>query len=96
MILNLFKNSFFLKSSLGEFAQNKIKETIDDLSGEASLSADRITAIKYIISSIGEPLIKDKLESMYLKKIGKAEKLRILEVVFVTYFYLFNNSKFIL
>ncbi len=78
-IYSLFKNSFFLKSSLGEFAQNKIKETIDDLSGEASLSADRITAIKYIISSIGEPLIKDKLESMYLKKIGKAEKLRILE-----------------
>jgi hypothetical protein len=38
-----------------------------------------ITEIKYIISSIGEPLIKDKLDGMYSKKIDKAEKLRILD-----------------
>lgn len=78
-IYSLFKNSFFLKSSLGEFAQNKIKEVINDLSKEFSLSAERLSEIKYIISSIGEPLIKDKLDGMYSKKIDKAEKLRILD-----------------
>lgn len=78
-IYSLYKNSFFLKSSLGEFAQNKIKKTIDDLNGEDFLPAERIAEIEYIISSIGEPLIKDKLESMYLKKIGKVEKLRMLD-----------------
>lgn len=78
-IYSLFKNSFFLKSSLGEFAQNKIKGVINDLSGEFSLSAERLAEIKYIISSIGEPLIKDKLDGMYLKKIDKVEKLKILD-----------------
>lgn len=65
----LFKHSFFIDSTTGEFANKKIKGVVRDLSEktkEEILSINgRNEEIKYIIDNIGEPVIKRKLEEMY-------------------------------
>lgn len=69
-ILDIYKQNFFLTSTFGEFAKGKITDVIEMLSkGEEyrNLSKDKKNEIKFIIDSIGEPLIKNKLEKMYLE-----------------------------
>lgn len=69
-ILDIYKQNFFLTSTFGEFAKEKITGVIEILSkGEEyrSLSKDKKNEIKFIIDSIGETLIKNKLERMYLE-----------------------------
>lgn len=68
-IHTLFRYSFFLESTIGEFASKKIKEVIEDLTyktrEELEKDTKRKEEIEYIISIIGEPIIKRKLELMY-------------------------------
>lgn len=70
-ILDIYKENFFLTSTFGEFAKGKITNVIELLSkGETEymkLSENKKNEIKFIINSVGEPLIKNKLERMYLK-----------------------------
>lgn len=69
-ILDIYKENFFLTSTFGEFAKGKITNVIELLSkGEneyIKLSEDKKNEIKFIINSVGEPLIKNKLKKMYL------------------------------
>ncbi len=70
----LLKHSFFMDSTIGEFANKRIKDVARDLSGDIKkLSEDRKKEIKYTINNIGEPVIKRKLEDMYNKKIEHTE-----------------------
>lgn len=70
-IYDLFKDNFLLESCFGEFSRKKIKKVIDLLSKnkEDKYNTEEIekniTEIEFIIDSIGEPLIKNKLEKMY-------------------------------
>lgn len=70
-ILDIYKQNFFLTSTFGEFAKGKITNVIELLSkGEneyIKLSEDKKNEIKFIINSVGEPLIKNKLERMYFE-----------------------------
>ena len=70
-ILDIYKENFFLTSTFGEFAKGKITNVIELLSkGEneyIKLSEDKKNEIKFIINSVGEPLIKNKLKKMYLE-----------------------------
>jgi predicted ATP-dependent endonuclease of OLD family len=71
-IHTLFKNSFFVTSTFGEFAKNKIKDVINHIeNGEIEENKEMID---YIISIVGEPLIKTKLENM-----SKEEKIKELQ-----------------
>lgn len=81
-IHTILSNEFFIKSTIGEFSRIKIQKSIeymmkykkysnkevDDISNEflkPDLS-ERKKEIKYIIDIIGEPLIKRKLEGLFL------------------------------
>lgn len=70
-IYDLFKDNFLLESCFGEFSRKKIKKVIDLLTKnkEDKYNTEEIekniTEIEFIIDSIGEPLIKNKLEKMY-------------------------------
>ncbi len=69
-IFDLYSKAFFVESSFGEFAKGKIKNVVKDLTpnekGEYSdLSKERIKEIEYVLNSIGEPLVKNKLKKMY-------------------------------
>lgn len=70
-IYDLFKDNFLLESCFGEFSRKKIKKVIDLLSKdkEDKYSTEEIEKniieIEFIIDSIGEPLIKNRLDKMY-------------------------------
>lgn len=70
-IHTLLTNSFFMDSTIGEFANQKIKNVVRDLSEKSKeeiLNSDgRKKEIEYIIDNIGEPVIKRKLQTMYRK-----------------------------
>ncbi|MEI2341379.1 AAA family ATPase, partial [Priestia megaterium] len=75
-IHSLLMNNFFMSSTLGQLSETKITELIENLNGVGSTSKNTIkerktyTAeeIKATIEVIGEPIIKNKLKSMYLNK----------------------------
>lgn len=78
-IYKLFDDSFFLgkKGAVGEFARITINSIFKDLNDalekssiENGLKKDRI---KFIIDSIGEPIIKNRLNDMY-KKVFSEDK----------------------
>lgn len=70
-IYDLFKDNFLLESCFGEFSKKKIRKVIDllnkDKEGKYNTEEieKNIAEIEFIIDSIGEPLIKNKLERMY-------------------------------
>lgn len=76
-IHSLLANSFFMESTLGEFAKQKITEVIKDLDLKIKENKDieenRNKEIKYIISLIGEPVIKAKLQEMYNRAFPKEQ-----------------------
>jgi hypothetical protein len=69
-IFDLYSNAFFVESSFGEFAKIKIKEVVKDLTPDDSgnfkeIDKTRILEIEYLLDSLGEPLVKNKLQKMY-------------------------------
>lgn len=63
-----------MENTIGQFANNKIKAIAKDLSGDIEkISEDRKKEIKYIIDSIGECVIKRKLEEKY-RRVFKENK----------------------
>lgn len=85
-IFNLYSEAFFLDSSFGEFAKNKIREIVELFETKRDETNKKIIYIKgeeivkrkleieYIINSIGEPLIKKKLEKIYNEYKYQSEK----------------------
>jgi hypothetical protein len=68
-IYELLGDSFFLKDGyIGEFADDKIMDTLQWLKEESS--TDRKAYYKFIIELIGEPFVKEKLKELYISKIG--------------------------
>ncbi len=74
-IFNLYKEAFFVKSSFGEFAKEKIQDVVNlyekniDVKGNITYPKEmeienRKDEIKYIINSVGESLVKRKLQNM--------------------------------
>lgn len=64
----LLKDTFFMRSTIGEFAKGKIQAvfnflTIDNYEGKIDK-----TQAEYIIETIGDPLIKNKLQSLFMNK----------------------------
>ena len=65
-IYSLLKNNFYISSSIGEFARNKINEVIHYLNGDTVCMTKE--EVEYVISIIGESIIKNKLQRMYYLK----------------------------
>ncbi len=76
-IHNLFRDTFFMDSTIGEFAKSKIDEVIELInSGEESEKMSRDRA-KEIIQLIGEPIIRHKLEHMYYERFPEEKEMDI-------------------
>ena len=63
-ICTLLKNNFFINSSMGVFAKKKINQVIEFLNNPSTSQIGK-EEVKYIISIIAEPIIKEKLENWY-------------------------------
>ena len=75
-IHDLLRHSFFLEKGLmGEFAKEKIKKIADILADEKLTSESIQKELQYLISMIGEPLIKDRLQNMYNEKYEEIHEL---------------------
>ena len=73
-IIDLFKNTMFLKSTFGEFATKKIKWVVNEINNKNYSDIKNNTEINYIIEEIGEKLISNKLKSMIEAKLENNDK----------------------
>lgn len=83
-IFNLYKEAFFVESSFGEFAKDKIQDITMELSDKnKEISQARKEEIWETIQMIGENLVRKKLENMYYEyfetKKEKSELDRLIE-----------------
>ncbi|PFB75354.1 hypothetical protein CN273_29895 [Bacillus thuringiensis] len=69
-IHTLLKDGFFMASTMGEFATNKIREVISGINtcNLKAVTLEQKNEWLYIINSIGEPLIQNRLMKMYNDK----------------------------
>jgi len=68
-IHKLLSDSFFMdKGYMGEFAKGKINRVISFIEDGISSDIEEIEEIQSIISLIGEPVIKNRLEKLYNEK----------------------------
>ncbi|TDW51576.1 putative AbiEii toxin of type IV toxin-antitoxin system [Flavobacterium sp. 270] len=84
-IYSLLSDSFFMENTIGNFAEEKMKSALDMLKTKHNdYSKEKINELKYIIDSIGEPMIKEQFEYLFNKKFGYDEiselKKRIIEL----------------
>lgn len=62
-IYNLYKNQFFMDETLmGEFSKNIINKAIDEVNDKYNTRESVSDYTKYVISRIGEPIIKKLIE----------------------------------
>lgn len=90
-IFDILKNDFFMSSFIGEYSKQEIKKIIEWMTKdknnkyiyEKELEENK-KRIKYIINFMGESLIKNKLEKMYIEYENlinnKKEKKEIIEL----------------
>lgn len=80
-IYSLFRSGFFLESTFGEFARNKIQWAIKMIEENKFKDLDiKIqNEINYVIDSIGDSLIKNKIQSMINDQKSNEEKIIELE-----------------
>ncbi|MES2573802.1 MAG: AAA family ATPase [Bacteroidota bacterium] len=73
-IYSLLSDSFFMENTIGKFAEEKMKVALEMLKANHNdYSHEKINELKYIIDSIGEPIIKEQFEYLYDKKFGNDE-----------------------
>lgn len=75
-IHTLLKNGFFLESTIGEFAKNKIKNIINEisiLSEKKEIEEEKKRELENVIELIGEPIIRLKLKEKLTTVINEKE-----------------------
>lgn len=80
-VSTLLEDSFFIKDGLmGSFAKRKINETIKWLLIKDKRRIKKGEKDKYwrLINSIGEPIIRRKLKSMYVERFNDSDTLKLL------------------
>ncbi|MGG1515462.1 AAA family ATPase [Paenibacillus oryzisoli] len=68
-IHTLLSEEFFMSSTIGEFAKERINHVITVLKSQNNDSLE-LAKCKLVIDNIGEPLLKEKLSEMYIDKLG--------------------------
>ena len=75
-IHTLLSDSFFMDNGvLGEFAKNKITKLIDYLTNDQPSDFFTPSSAEALIAKVGEPIIQDRLQDLFLEKFGKRESL---------------------
>jgi energy-coupling factor transporter ATP-binding protein EcfA2 len=73
-IHNVLKNAFFMEDgTMGEFAKGTITQLIEDLKKDEFTDKDYA---EKVIQNIGEPLIKNRLQELFVNKFGTKEEIR--------------------
>lgn len=72
-VCSLMKNNFYIDSTMGSFARKKINEVIYMLRTKTAEEIDKEN-MQYLISIIGEPIIRNKLNAMYHDKFSEDVK----------------------
>lgn len=73
-IQKIMANEFFIDDCYGALAQSKIQKIIQQITAENEIAKEDEKNIEIILSEIGEPIVRKKLEEMFYKKIGKRKK----------------------
>lgn len=77
-IHSLYTDAFFLKgASIGSFSKEILNEIIDYLVSD-EFSDAKNSRYRAIIQVIGEPVIKRKIEDLWIKKLGRKEEIQML------------------
>ena len=77
-IHSLYTDAFFLSGALiGDLAKSKIDELINYLQNN-EYTDEKTANYRKILDAIGEPVIKYKLEELWIEKLGKKEEVLIL------------------
>lgn len=62
----MYNTNFFMKSTIGEFAKQKLKKIINTIDSEEVVTDEEIRKWKILVSKIGDDLLKnlirDKIE----------------------------------
>ncbi|MEH7596626.1 hypothetical protein V7295_29585 [Bacillus toyonensis] len=61
---DIIKNDFFITSPIGEYAKTIFKEIVEKINDLEKKSKDEIDNLKGIISSIGDEMIRIKLQQL--------------------------------
>ncbi|MEE1898686.1 AAA family ATPase [Flavobacterium rakeshii] len=78
-IHSLYSDAFFIQgATIGSFAKDTLDQIVDYLNGD-KFTTEQNVKYKTIIQKIGEPIIKNKLEEMWMQKLGKDEEISLLE-----------------
>jgi len=98
-IHTLLSHGFFMKDGLmGEFAKSQIDDVIKLLNNLKKLTDDKIQHCEYIISIVGEPILKRQMQKMLdskrLKKIDDINQ-KILDMEYELNILKENQSKFV-
>lgn len=59
-LFDVLKNGFFIKNSIGEFAENKIQELIKEIRDGKELSPE----LQYVFAQIGDPMLKSLIKGL--------------------------------
>ncbi|APF23553.1 AAA family ATPase [Clostridium butyricum] len=70
-IQRVMNNEFFIEDCYGAFAQNKIQRIIERLNNVEDLSDVEKKSMEFIIQEIGEPILRNKLNEIYMHKLLK-------------------------
>ncbi len=68
-IHSILIDKFFMTATIGEFALDKVNSVINRLVQKESLSEEETVESKYIISLVGDELIREKLVELFNDKI---------------------------
>lgn len=74
-IHSLLMNNFFMDSTIGQFSERKIRDIINilNLGPEEEITYSQ-QEIQRMIQTIGEPVIRNKLQDMYYRKFDKKKR----------------------
>jgi len=77
-IHTMLREGFFLESTIGKFANDKIKEAIDIIKKD-DITAEEREKIEFIISILQEPIVKKQIQEKYQEKFNE-EALNLQEI----------------
>lgn len=75
-IESLLRSNFFLDSTMGEFARQKLNYIIKQLNDDTCYDDEQMCSMDRIIQSIGEPYIQTKLKEMFHEKFALYNRLQ--------------------
>lgn len=75
-IESLLRSKFFLDSTMGEFARQKLNNIIKELNDNNCYDNEQMYSMNWIINCIGEPYIRIKLQEMFHERFASYNRIQ--------------------